>query len=246
MDINMTLAQIAHELRTPLTLIHSTLQLIEANLPQTKELPYWAQLDEDIQDMSDLLTNLTTGKSKEETTDIIQILQMLQDGFLRTPLGTRANIQITVSPEAKSIARHFPCNHIHIREICTNLMKNALEAMNTQSQKELRISLFLGEALIPNETDFCPQNWFYINICDNGPGIPPYILSRLYTPFLSGKSDGTGIGLSIVQNIIKEHGGALDVETSESGTSFLVGLPINTSTTISYGTETTYQTYARS
>ena len=69
----ITLSKIAHELRTPLTLINSTLQLIEAQIPQMKELTYWIQLNEDFRDMNDLVDNLTSLPDTVETNEDITL-----------------------------------------------------------------------------------------------------------------------------------------------------------------------------
>jgi signal transduction histidine kinase len=68
-----------------------------------------------------------------------------------------------------------------------------------------------------------------IRIQDNGPGIPPSIRSTLFDPFVSfGKPNGTGLGLAIVSKIVQDHSGTVSVEqTSESGTTVLVRLPLS-------------------
>ena len=67
-----------------------------------------------------------------------------------------------------------------------------------------------------------------IIVRDNGPGIPEDIRGRLFEPFVSsGKQNGTGLGLTVVQKIIQDHGGRITVEsTSEAGTIFRVVLPL--------------------
>jgi signal transduction histidine kinase len=70
-----------------------------------------------------------------------------------------------------------------------------------------------------------------IRIADNGPGIADTVRDRLFEPFVShGKENGTGMGLTVVQKILQDHGGDVAVEqTSASGTTFRVSIPLNPS-----------------
>jgi signal transduction histidine kinase len=99
-----------------------------------------------------------------------------------------------------------------------NLLLNACEAVPADSG---RIDIGLrrqGESL-------------EIRIADNGPGIADAVRDRLFEPFVShGKENGTGMGLTVVQKILQDHGGDVAVEhTSASGTTFRVSIPLNPS-----------------
>jgi signal transduction histidine kinase len=95
-----------------------------------------------------------------------------------------------------------------------NLLLNACEA-TAQRQGQIRVELHSS-----------PES-FEVRVTDNGPGIPKSIRNTLFDPFVSsGKPNGTGLGLVIVNKIIHDHGGSVSVEqTSEAGTVFLVRLP---------------------
>ena len=223
----VTLSKIAHELRTPLTLIHSTMQLIEAQLPQMKELKYWIRLNEDFRDMTELVTSLTsfqsgTGDYPDEV-DLYCLLQNLRESFLSADIGKGASLSLSATEEAKNIAESFHCDRIRLKQACTNLIKNALEATLGQIHRDIGITLSTSH--IPLNEDTSGLHFLCITVRDNGPGIPPEILPHLYTPFVSGKKSGTGIGLSITRSSVLEHNGYLDVETSPAGTTFLIYLP---------------------
>jgi signal transduction histidine kinase len=97
-----------------------------------------------------------------------------------------------------------------------NLLLNACEVVPAQSGK-IDVGLRRqGENL-------------EIRIADNGPGIAETIRDRLFEPFVShGKENGTGMGLTVVQKILQDHGGAVAVEqTSASGTTFRLNIPLN-------------------
>ena len=96
-----------------------------------------------------------------------------------------------------------------------NLLLNACEAI---SGEEGRINIDLREV----------QGGLQVRVSDNGRGIPESIRGNLFEPFISyGKENGTGLGLTVVQKIIQDHGGDVVVEkTSEEGTVFRITLPI--------------------
>jgi signal transduction histidine kinase len=96
-----------------------------------------------------------------------------------------------------------------------NLLLNACDAV---SGEDGRISIELTEI----------NHGVQIRVVDNGPGIPESIRTKLFEPFVSyGKENGTGLGLTVVQKIIQDHGGDIVLEkTSEEGTVFRVNLPL--------------------
>jgi signal transduction histidine kinase len=97
-----------------------------------------------------------------------------------------------------------------------NLVLNACEAVSAESGS-VEIALRReGENI-------------QIRVADNGPGIADTVRDKLFEPFVSyGKENGTGMGLTVVQKIVQDHGGDVMVErTSESGTVFLIDIPVN-------------------
>jgi len=99
-----------------------------------------------------------------------------------------------------------------------NLMLNACEAV--PADKGQIVVEVLG---VPSAVE--------IRVADNGHGIPAAIRSRLFEPFVSeGKENGTGLGLTVVQKIVQDHGGEVVVEkTSEEGTVFKLQMPLASS-----------------
>ncbi len=103
-------------------------------------------------------------------------------------------------------------------EVIINLVKNAQDAIEETGQA--------GEITIKTERE---DNWAKVIISDNGPGIAPDILPKIFEPYFTTKGDkGTGLGLDIVKQIINAHGGTIGVESAlGKGTTFTIRLPMD-------------------
>jgi signal transduction histidine kinase len=109
------------------------------------------------------------------------------------------------------------CAPSQIDQVFLNLIVNAAQAMPEGKM-----------GLIDIRTD-CNERKVWIEVQDNGPGIPPEVMKKIFDPFFTTKDPGTGtgLGLSVSQNIIQQHGGKLEVSSTVGvGTTFKITLPI--------------------
>jgi len=104
-----------------------------------------------------------------------------------------------------------------LNQVWTNLIDNALDAMEVNKR---------GRLIIKTERD---KDCLKVIITDDGPGIPENIIAKIYDPFFTTKDPGkgTGLGLDIVSQIIRQHKGYLNVESKPGETRFIVSLPIH-------------------
>lgn len=115
-----------------------------------------------------------------------------------------------------------------LHQVLVNFYLNAIDAMQeggVLTIKTCNVGLsMIKDALSKNEL------WIKVDICDTGKGIPQDELPKIFDPFYTSKSEGTGLGLSVAYNIVKEHGGSIDVASDlEHGTHFSVFFPISDS-----------------
>lgn len=106
---------------------------------------------------------------------------------------------------------------VQIEQVLLNLVKNALDALQAcpEGERRIRISCHQGT-----------RDTVELRVHDNGPGIPANVQDRLFTPFLTTKEDGMGMGLAITRTIIANHHGTIGVNSdATSGTEFRIGLP---------------------
>ncbi|HET7232978.1 MAG TPA: HAMP domain-containing sensor histidine kinase [Longimicrobium sp.] len=114
----------------------------------------------------------------------------------------------------------------YLRQVFDNLVRNAREAMEGQEDPP-RLRVSVGRAGASAE----------VRVADNGPGIAPENLQRVFQPFVSTKGKGMGLGLAICREIVEGHGGRLDVDSTVGrGTTFIVSLPLYTETPALAGT----------
>ena len=104
-----------------------------------------------------------------------------------------------------------------LNQVWTNLLDNALDAMESTKPSQLTITTHQIQDLVR------------VTISDNGPGIPEDKMKRIFEPFFTTKQigKGTGLGLDVVMRIVKQHKGAVQVESKPGQTDFIVDLPIN-------------------
>jgi len=114
-----------------------------------------------------------------------------------------------------------PCDASQIQQVTLNLVLNAAEATQNKSvdKRPGRVSITTDAA----------DGMVYLNVTDNGEGIPPDNLARIFDPFFTTKSDGKGVGLGLAVSygIIQAHGGDIEVRSKVGeGSTFAVSLPL--------------------
>jgi two-component system sensor kinase FixL len=95
---------------------------------------------------------------------------------------------------------------VQVQQVLLNLLRNAVEAMQESSRRELVISTAAHD-----------DDMIAITVADTGPGIAPEMASQLFQPFVTSKAQGMGVGLSICRTIVEAHGGRITVEPNPTG-----------------------------
>jgi two-component system sensor kinase FixL len=111
-------------------------------------------------------------------------------------------VQVNLDSEADSVM----IDRIHVQQVILNLVRNAIEAMAISQTRRLQIT-----------SKRTSDGFVEVRIEDSGPGLPDEIANSLFQPFLSTKSEGMGIGLSICHTIIGAQGGRIWADTSQLG-----------------------------
>jgi signal transduction histidine kinase len=198
----------------PVNDLQPVLQWINNNLVTEKMVNDIQEASQRISDLVKAVKNFThmdRGGEKEffdVQTGLRNTLNML--GY-RLKQG---NIQLI-----EQYAPSVPKVHAYIGElnqVWTNLIDNAIDAMEPNSQGMLEITTKHDGIFVQ------------VTITDNGPGVPEEIQSRIFDPFFTTKEigKGTGLGLDVVQRIVKQHNGTIKLRSTPGKTSFIVCFPI--------------------
>ncbi|MBL8983374.1 MAG: GHKL domain-containing protein [Gemmatimonadetes bacterium] len=114
-----------------------------------------------------------------------------------------------------------------LNQVWMNLLDNALDAVAPAAPTEGRTTTLSG-LMSPIEVSARVEaNWVVVRVVDHGPGIPPAIRPRIFDPFFTTKpvGQGTGLGLELVQRVVRRHNGEVDVTSAPGHTEFRVALP---------------------
>ncbi|XJZ28578.1 PAS domain S-box protein [Bacillota bacterium Lsc_1132] len=202
-------AGIAHEIRNPLTAIKGFTQLMNQEIPNTYLDVVLTELERVENIVSDLLI---LAKPQASVCEKINLEKLLNDTiFLFLSEAHLHNIEFITEIQLSN--PFIEGEGDKLKQVYINLLKNAIEAMPDGGHIYIK-------AYQPNEDCLVTQ------ITDEGVGIPPERISRLGEPFYSTKEKGTGLGLMICNRIIKNHGGALTIDSQEdNGTTVSISLP---------------------
>lgn len=217
--VKLLAAGVAHEIGNPLNALNIHLELLMrelAPLPEEQreslsELVQIARSEVGRLDaiITQFLRALRPTKPQLVLADIGALLRETLD-LMRTEIENR-RIDVAVA-NAEGTPR-IPIDPAQMKQVFFNLIKNSLEAMPDGGT--MAISLTVGDAYLT------------LDFLDSGMGIAPDDFSRIFEPYHTTKEAGNGLGLMIVQRIIQEHGGQIEVSSKpNAGTRFRILLPL--------------------
>jgi two-component system, LuxR family, sensor histidine kinase DctS len=118
------------------------------------------------------------------------------------------------------------CDRTMVEQVLLNLARNAMQAMDEGRVARPSLVFEVGKAGAGVTAGIAGKEWLEFSVADVGPGIPPDVQARLFTPFFTTKSEGMGLGLSLCRTVVEQHGGFLAFESNQpQGTIFRFTLP---------------------
>jgi signal transduction histidine kinase/ABC-type multidrug transport system ATPase subunit len=215
------LSRVSHELRTPLTAIHgyaSSLRQTDVTWDTESEDRFLAAIASESARMSRLVADLLDSSAIESG-----VLRLNPD-WCDLPLVLRAALGCLSAEQAAAVDLSWDPelppvwgDHDRLEQVFVNLMENGLR--HTAPGTRVRVHAGLGRR----------PGTVAVQVADDGPGISPEEAERLFQPWERGQTEGpgAGLGLSIVRGIVEGHRGAVGLEPSAGGASFLVELPVD-------------------
>lgn len=221
-DNKKTTSMFVHELRNPLSLLKGTIQYIEQKHPETASFKYWDQMQQLLNDMEQIMSdasllNICNYLHKEET-NLLNLIQNITNSFMPQAITEKIDLSLAIDPESEEYFKSYLCDSIKMKQVFSNLIKNAFEA--TEPGDFIHISL----TYLPEEYPATPKLSFEIS--NNGAQIPESALKDIFIPFITYKKGGTGVGLALVKKVVDLHYGNISVSSDEELTTFTVQLPL--------------------
>ncbi|HXX19842.1 MAG TPA: ATP-binding protein [Candidatus Acidoferrum sp.] len=209
-------AGIAHEFKNALATISGYAQMIrsEAQAGETRDSA------ERILDQTRSLTHVVT-----EFLKFAKPLEICYETVPMQALVERVAQELReTAPQCEVVCEgtfpDLPGDEALLRQALVNLTRNALEAASVA--RETPCVTISGTI-----EDLAGKKWQRICVADNGPGIPEQDLPKIFLPFYTTKSDGTGLGLAVVQKVALQHGGSIEARNrADGGAEFLLWLPL--------------------
>ncbi len=157
----------------------------------------------------------------------IALADVIRDAIAMAESHASLKGEVEVKVDVPEALRPIQGDPHQLRQIFTNLLTNAFEAMGGIGVVEISAVAVDGdEDAGPAEHVAGPT--IQITVSDNGPGIPPEVMERIFSPFFTTKPQGSGLGLAIVRKIVDAHDGSIDLETAPGrGTVIRVTLPVS-------------------
>jgi PAS domain S-box-containing protein len=242
--LTLLAASVAHEIGNPLNALHIHLQLMEREVKKLKGDEWRVTGDrknssritpqaspDTIEAAQKLEQYLDVAKGEINRLDYIvtQFLQAIRPAPLQLKMvslnGVVEKTMELLRPEIENrgvmaktkLARDLtatPADATQLQQVLVNLVKNAMQAMTTGGV----LTLQTGET----------GDGVWVSVTDTGGGIPQGQINRIFEPFYTTKSKGTGLGLMIVQRIVRAHNGRIEMESNVGrGTTFRIWLPLH-------------------
>jgi signal transduction histidine kinase len=171
-----------------------------------------------------MLMHSRGGSGKKEPADFNSVVKEYVNLAYHGMRASKQPIQVDVNVDVDPKIADIPIITEDFSRVILNICNNAFDAMRDKVQAE-------GRSYVPSMdvSTFKKNGHITLEFEDNGPGIPEEIIDKILQPFFTTKkgTQGTGLGLSITHDIIKAHGGSLQIQSSVGKTIFHITLPEN-------------------
>ncbi len=217
---NRVLARnLAHEVRNPLGGLRGAAQLLERRLPDEKLKEYTGVIMKEA-DRLTALVDAMLGPSRPSQLAAVNIHELLE--HVARLVEAEAPAGLELKRDYDPSLPELSLDRDQIVQALLNIARNAREALGARGTLTFRTRI-LRQFTIGQKRHRLAA---CVDVADDGPGIEPALLPRIFAPLVSGKPGGTGLGLSIAQELVNRHAGLIECTSAPGATVFSVILPL--------------------
>jgi signal transduction histidine kinase len=214
-------AGIAHEVKNPLHTLRGTAEVVDPLVPESSpERRLWTlhlqELDR-LQQVADrFLSFARPAPLERRPVPPVQLLERTRD--LCAAQARKQQVEVTVQAPSQPLPE-LPADEHQLIQVLLNIALNALQAIGERGHGEIRLAATTASR--------SGRDYVVLGVQNDGPAVPEADLERIFDPFVTGKSEGVGLGLSIAARIVEQHEGFIEVRNLELGlgVAFSVWLP---------------------
>ncbi len=215
--LHASLRGLAHEVRNPLAGLRGAAQLLERRIEDVEARRYLDVIRAETDRLNTLVERLLTPSPPQPLVDVVlhEVIERVRF-LVEAEAGWAVRIVRDYDPSVPNIIGDAD----RLIQAVLNLARNALEAR--ASEVRLRTRVEHGVRI----GDVAHRQAVRLDIVDNGCGVSEALAERVFLPLVSGRSDGTGLGLTFAQEIAREHAGSLSFRSRAGHTVFTLLLPV--------------------
>jgi signal transduction histidine kinase len=227
-SLGLMSAGVAHEINTPLAVLHGSIEkMLETCEQSTNEerLQRMLRVTERLRGISESLTDFA--RARTQTMEAVKIKPLLDEAWSLASIEARdLNLEFVNQAADTDLVMG---NAGRLLQVFVNLFKNGIYAIKDQTKTGQAARTSGKLCVYTRRVRQDDKPWLQLTIEDNGAGIPPEVLPRIFEPFVTSRLDanGTGLGLAVTAGIIDQHGGLIVANNRvEGGAKFEITLPV--------------------
>lgn len=217
----------AHEIKNPLGGIRGAAQLLAREINGDDLTDYTNVIIEEADRLHNLVDRMLGSRKPLEINDtnIHEVLERVRSLVDADEGMGKVNVTKDYDPSIPPLKG----DREQLIQAMLNLLRNAVQSINDSEMDELEGKILLRTRILRNVTIGSKFRRLAVSveIIDNGPGIPPGLMETMFYPMISGRPDGSGLGLPITHSIISQHKGLIECDSEPGNTRFSVTLPID-------------------
>ncbi len=215
------LRNLAHEIKNPLGGVRGAAQLLDHELGSEELREYTQVIIKEADRLQGLVDQMLAPHRKAKASEAVNIHEVCE---------RVRSLMLAEFPTGLLIRRDYDISLPYLKgdreqliQVVLNVVRNAAQAMQGSGEIVLRSRVARQVTIAKRRHKLALD----LHVIDNGPGIPEEIRDRVFYPLVSGHPQGHGLGLTLAQSYVQQHGGLIDVESRPGQTDFLIRIPID-------------------